>query len=195
MRTLEIPLPPVTLTQTAATAIGRAMDRGETREQRAGKSSFAIYREGSTTREIRLTVLLVIVARRWRSLLDEQLRQIGQSAARMEALAAILNSPWPSAQVDIARRLRIEGPTMTRMLDSLEADGLVERLPDPDDRRTKQLRLTAEGEAVLEDIFTIADKLRERLLDGVTGERVDELNAILGSLSDRLDAGLPERNG
>lgn len=171
------------------------MDTGETagsRERRASKSSFEIYREGGTTRPIRLTVLLVIVARRWRSLLDERLRHIGQSAARMEALAAIVNSPWPSAQVDIAKRLRIEGPTMTRMLDSLEADGLVERLPDPHDRRTKQLRLTPQGEAVLEDIFAIADTLRERLLEGVPVETIDELNTFLGMLTDRLDAGLPE---
>lgn len=170
------------------------MDRGDTassRKQRAGKSSFDIYRDGGTTQPIRLTVQLVIVARRWRSLLDEHLRQIGQSAARMEALAAIINSPWPSAQVDIAKRLRIEGPTMTRMLDTLEADGLVERLPDPGDRRTKQLRLTPQGEAVLEEIFAIADELRERLLDGLSDQTIDELNGILATLSGRLDAGLP----
>ena len=171
------------------------MDRGDTagfREHDTARSSFDIYREGGTTRQIRLTVLLVIVARRWRSLLDERLRQIGQSAARMEALAAIINSPWPSAQVDIARRLRIEGPTMTRMLDALEADGLVERLPDPGDRRTKQLRVTEQGEAALREIFAIADELRDRLLAGVSEEQMDELNAFLGALSDRLDAGLPE---
>jgi MarR family transcriptional regulator for hemolysin len=171
------------------------MDTGETassRKQRAGKSSFEIYSEGGSTPQIRLTILLVIVARRWRSLLDERLRCIGQSAARMEALAAIINSPWPSAQVDIAKRLRIEGPTMTRMLDSLEADGLVERLPDPHDRRTKQLRLTPQGEAALEEIFTITDTLRERLLEGVPAEMMDELNGFLGMLTERLDAGLPE---
>ena len=158
------------------------------------KSNFATYREGGTTRDIRVTVNLVLVARRWRSLLDERLRLIGQSSARMEALAAIINSPSLSAQVDIAKRLRIEGPTMTRMLDTLEADGLVERLPDPSDRRTKQLRLTAEGERVLEEIFGIADDLRERLLDGVPAERMDELNAILVQLTDKLDAGLPPRH-
>ena len=114
------------------------------------KTNFHIYSQGGTTRDIRLTVNLVIVARRWRSLLDERLRAIGQSAARMEAMGAIINSPSLSAQVDIAKRLRIEGPTMTRMLDTLEADGLVERLPDPADRRTKQLRLTAEGERAAE---------------------------------------------
>src|SRR5687768_10152694 len=150
------------------------------------KSNFEIYRSGGTTRDIRLTINLVIVARRWRSLLDERLRLIGQSSARMEALAAIINSPALSAQVDIARRLRIEGPTMTRMLDTLEADGLVERLPDPSDRRTKQLRLTEQGEKVLEDIFAIADELRDRLLDGLPADKVDELNAFLMQLTERL---------
>ena len=156
------------------------------------KSNFATYREGGTTRDIRVTVNLVLVARRWRSLLDERLRLIGQSSARMEALAAIINSPSLSAQVDIAKRLRIEGPTMTRMLDTLEADGLVERLPDPADRRTKQLRVTVEGERVLEEIFGIADDLRDRLLDGVPTGRMDELNELLVMLTERLDAGLPE---
>jgi len=156
------------------------------------RSSFAIYREGGTTRDIRLTVNLVLAARRWRTLLDERLRLIGQSAARMEALAAIINSPWPSAQVDIAKRLRIEGPTMTRMLDTLEANGLVERLPDPTDRRTKQLRLTPEGETALEEIFVIADELRDRLLAGIPAEKVEELNEFFGLLRSRHDPGLPE---
>jgi len=156
------------------------------------KSNFATYREGGTTRDIRVTVNLVLVARRWRSLLDERLRAVGQSSARMEALAAIFNSPSLSAQVDIAKRLRIEGPTMTRMLDTLEADGLVERLPDPGDRRTKQLRLTPAGEKVLEEIFAITDALRERLLEGVEPQRMDELNELLVMLTGRLDAGLPE---
>ena len=160
-------------------------------DEDAAKSNFAIYRAGGTTPDIRLTINLVIVARRWRSLLDERLRLIGQSSARMEALGAIMNSPALSAQVNIAKRLKIEGPTMTRMLDTLEADGLVERLADPSDRRTKQLRLTAEGERVLEEIFTIADELRDRLLDGLPADKIDELNAFLGLLTERLDTGLP----
>jgi MarR family transcriptional regulator, transcriptional regulator for hemolysin len=155
------------------------------------QSSFAIYREGGTTRDIRFTVRLVLAARRWRSLLDERLRQAGQSAARMEALAAIINSPGLPSQIDIAKRLRIEGPTMTRMLDTLEADGLVERLPDPADRRTKLLRLTAEGERALAGIFDIADDLRDRLVEGIAPERIEDLNEFFGMLMGRLDAGLP----
>ena len=159
------------------------------------KSNFDIYRDGGTTRDIRLTVNLVIVARRWRSLLDDRLRMIGQSSARMEALAALINSPSLSAQVDIARRLRIEGPTMTRMLDTLEKEGLVERLADTADRRTKQLRLTEAGEAALAAMFEIADEMRGRLLEGLAPEKVEELNALLSGLSARLDAGLPPPPG
>jgi MarR family transcriptional regulator for hemolysin len=172
----------------------KTVAKGNGRGKAGGrKSSFEIYREGGTTRDIRLTINLVLVARRWRSLLDERLRAIGQSAARMEAMSAIINSPSLSAQVDIAKRLRIEGPTMTRMLDTLENDGLVERLPDPADRRTKQLRLTAAGEAALEEIFKIADELRDRLIEGVPAAKIDELNAFLGTLTERLDEGLPPK--
>ena len=143
------------------------------------------------TPETQLTILLVLVARKWRSLLDEKLRPTGQSSARMEALSAILNSPDGSAQVDIARRLRIEGPTLTRMLDALEKDGLVERKPAPGDRRTKRLRVTAEGEATLADIFAVAEVFRGRLLDGVSAETLAEVTGFLAGLLERLDSGLP----
>lgn len=162
------------------------------RQARSDRSSFEIYSQGGTTDDIRLSVSLVLAARRWRSMLDEHLRTIGQSAARMEAMGAIMNSPSLSAQVDIAKRLRIEGPTMTRMLDTLEKDGLVERLPDPTDRRTKQLRLTPEGVRVLEHIFEIADSLRDRLFDGFSAEEINLHNDFLVKMLGRLDAGLPE---
>ena len=164
---------------------------GKAPRKRRGESSYAIYRTGSTTPEIRFTVQLVLAARRWRSLLDEHLRQIQQSSARMEAMSAILNSPPLSAQVDIAKRLRIEGPTLTRMLDTLEKDGLVERMPDPADRRTNKLRLTPAGERALEEIFEIVDVLRARLLDGVSPEMIEQGNEILAGLMGKLDAGLP----
>ena len=83
------------------------------------------------------------------------------------------------AQAPIEHRLRDEQDT-------------VERLPDQADRRTKQLRLTPEGEKVLEEIFAIADESRNRLLEGVAPEAMDELNTFLVMLTDRLDAGLPE---
>jgi MarR family transcriptional regulator for hemolysin len=158
-------------------------------------SSFEIYRAKGTTPEIRLTVSMVLAARRWRALLDERLRPIGQSSARMEALSAILNAPEPSSQIDIAKRLRIEGPTMTRMIDSLAEDGLVERRPAPGDRRTKHLALTPAGEDVLKAIFEIADPMRKRLLEGIPIGHIEQLTQDFAQMLAKLDQGLPDPAG
>jgi len=166
--------------------------RSNVKGKRKATNSFKLYRQGRTTPQIRLTIFLVLIARRWRSLLDERLRPIDQSSARMEALSAILNLPPLRAQVEIAKRLRIEGPTITRMLDVLEKDKLVSRLPDPKDRRTNLLELTPEGIDALQDIFEITDTLRARLLDGFSDEQIATINEFFEVLMARLDAGLPD---
>jgi DNA-binding MarR family transcriptional regulator len=61
---------------------------------------------------------------------------------------------------DLSDVLRLHKSTMSRNLATLEALGLIERIPDPDDSRARQVRLTAEGEAALERSF---EGRRERL--------------------------------
>ncbi len=147
-------------------------------------------REGYPQPELRFTISIVRTGRVWRSIVDEQLRQIGHSASRMEVMATIFYSPPYTTQIQIAKRVGIEGPTLTRTLDMLEADGLVERLPDPADRRNKHLRLTEDGVDALNDIFEITQKIRTRLLEGIPAEDLDKANKLLLLLQERLDAGL-----
>jgi MarR family transcriptional regulator for hemolysin len=142
--------------------------------------------------KFRLTVQIVLAARRWRSILDEKLRMIGTSAARMEALSTIDRAPWLSAQVEIANRMGIEKPTLTRMLDMLEAETLVERLPDPWDRRAKLIRLTSQGEETLDAASQVASGLRQVLLDEFDEEELIHMNRFLERLLTRLDRGTLE---
>lgn len=151
-------------------------------------ASARLTEEARLSPRMRLTVQLVLIARRWRSLLDDRLRLIGQSSARMEALWAIAYTPPQSPQIEIARRIGIEGATLTRMLDTLEAEGLVERVPDPSDRRSKHIRITDEGKAVLEEIVAIADELRTTLVKGIAGSAIDEANDFLAEILGRLEA-------
>jgi MarR family transcriptional regulator for hemolysin len=139
--------------------------------------------------KFRLTVQIVLGARRWRSMLDEKLRMIGTSAARMEALSTIDRAPWLSAQVEIANRMGIEKPTLTRMLDMLEAESLVERLPDPWDRRAKLIRLTSQGEATLDSASQVANELRRVMLEEFDEEELVQMNGFLERLLARLDKG------
>ncbi len=148
-------------------------------------------RESYPTPELRFTVQLVLAGRMWRSLLDEKLRQLGHSASRMEVMAAILYSPPLTTQIQIAKRVGIEGPTLTRTLDMLEADGFVERLPDPADRRNKHLRLTDAGIDALNEIFSITVEMRSRLLEGLPKETVSQCTELLAELLYRISERTP----
>lgn len=149
----------------------------------------------SAAPKLLLTIQMILIARRWRSLLDERLRPLGQSSARMETMSAIAHAPRIGQQIELAKRLGVEGATITRMLDSLEAEGLVERLADPSDRRAKHIKLTKKGQTALAEITAIAEQLRTHLLEGITPSEIDEANEFLMRLLDRLDGSFPPTNG
>lgn len=139
-----------------------------------------------------LTIRIVMAGRRWRSLIDEHLRGRGHSASRMEAMASIAYSPAATTQIQVAKRIGIEGPTLTRTLDMLEADGLVERLADPNDRRNKHMRLTKAGHEALAEMFSITQQLRGRLLEGISGAEIADTDRFLELLIDRIESGICE---
>jgi len=93
----------------------------------------------------------------------------------MEALSTIQQFPNATAQIELARRIGIEGPTFTRMLAALESEGLIERIPDPSDRRAKLLKLTPAGTEALHDIMTVSGTLRDEVLCDLSE---DELRAV-----------------
>lgn len=142
--------------------------------------------------ELSLTIRIVMAGRRWRSLIDEHLRSQGHSASRMEAMASIAYAPAATTQIQVAKRIGIEGPTLTRTLDLLEADGLVERLPDPNDRRNKHMKLTQAGLEALAEMFQITRRLRLKLLEGVPQSDIEATDRFLSQLVDRVEAGLAE---
>lgn len=150
-------------------------------------SSFEKYREGGTTNSIRTLIEMVLVVRQFRNKLDERLRDIDQSCARMETLSAILNMRGPKSQSDVAKRLRVEGATVTRMVDILSNEGLVERTGHPTDRRVNLLSISPKGEAALEKIFDAYDDLRYHVLDGLSADDIDTLHRILGHMMAQLE--------
>lgn len=77
------------------------------------------------------------------------------------------------SQLALAQHLGVDRTVMTYLLDSLAEAGLVERRPDPADRRARRIVATAHGRALL-------DKLGERLR-----EAEDQVLAGLGEAEDR----------
>lgn len=140
-------------------------------------------------REYGFTYRTILFARRYRALLDEQLRPLGYGTARMEALSTIDRAHEPSAQIAIAKRIGIEGPTLTRMLDTLEAEGLVIRRADPTDRRTKLIELTEAGKRALNEIMAVAHNFRKTILKDLSDAELEAVNKVTDKLLNMLSEG------
>ena len=147
-------------------------------------------KEGYPQPELALTIAIVLAGRRWRALIDEHLRERGQSASRMEVMSSIAYAPKGATQIQIAKRIGIEGPTLTRTLDMLEADGLVERVADPTDRRNKHMKITPAGYEELGAMLDLCAKYRSRLLEGIPQKDIHAGLDFLTELLTRIEGGL-----
>ena len=94
----------------------------------------------------------------------------------------------PESQLDLARAVGIEGPTLTRHLDGLEEDGLVERRRDVDDRRTVRVEATEAGRRLHAELLQAVIEFNERLTAGVGEQELAQLGSLLGRLVGNLDS-------
>ena len=84
----------------------------------------------------------------------EELRPLGLSPSAFNVLMALHNSDGHTLEpCQLAQRLLISRPSVTGLLDTLQAKGLVTRQPHADDRRRILVELTDEGRCVLESHF------------------------------------------
>ncbi|UQA95544.1 MarR family winged helix-turn-helix transcriptional regulator [Streptomyces halobius] len=91
------------------------------------------------------------------------------TGAQARVLSLLCVEPLPMRRV--AQRLRCEPSNITGIVDRLESRGLVERRPDPADRRVKLAAPTAEGERTAERLRTSLDFAREPLGQLTVAER------------------------
>ncbi|MDX1756057.1 MAG: transcriptional regulator SlyA [Marinobacter sp.] len=112
------------------------------------------------------------VTRRWRKLLDERLKDLGVTQARWTTMVYLQKGGEGLTQRELASLMAIENPTLVRLLDSLEEQGLIERRPCQNDRRARRLFLTESGERFMDDLTSRAQELREEMLAGISDEEV-----------------------
>jgi DNA-binding MarR family transcriptional regulator len=113
------------------------------------------------------------------SLLDRVFEQVGLSLAQVKALGIIRHLGGTGAQMRIiAMACHVTPRTTTGVVDGLEAAGLVERVPDPTDRRAVIARLTPEGERRHDAAIALQVRESERLLAGFEDEERDQLRHL-----------------
>jgi MarR family transcriptional regulator for hemolysin len=115
------------------------------------------------------------------------LAEAGGSLPIWLILTALRREQWRT-QLELARSLGIEGPTLTRHLDGMERAGLVQRRRDPDDRRAVQVELTDGGRALHGRLRANVIRFDEQLRAGLGADEIDQLRATLARLEHNVGA-------
>jgi DNA-binding MarR family transcriptional regulator len=121
-----------------------------------------------------LSSLGYAIARRFRTTLEPS----GLEPREFALLRAVAPIEGASQQA-IGERLRIPASRMVAFVDALEERGLLERRPNPDDRRVRALYLTDDGRKLLASAFALASELERDLCAQLSdGEREQLLDAL-----------------
>ncbi len=89
-------------------------------------------------------------------------------------------------QLELARAVGIEGPTLTRHLDGLEENGVVRRVRDGGDRRAVRVELTDEGERLFQTLRQAVIAFNRALTDGVADDELERLRTALARLEQNV---------
>ncbi|HVC76647.1 MAG TPA: MarR family transcriptional regulator [Candidatus Micrarchaeaceae archaeon] len=119
--------------------------------------------------------------------MDRWLERHGLSESRMGVLWRLRDKDSITLG-DLAQELDVSPRNITGLIDHLEADGFVERLPDPEDRRAIRVRLAAPGKQKLSDIKTEMGGQQHGLVANFTNDELQQLRHLCLKLARNLTA-------
>jgi DNA-binding MarR family transcriptional regulator len=134
---------------------------------------------------------LVRTGERLLACIDRALLHHRLSRAGREALAVLDGAGQPLSPTAIAERLIVTTASVTSLLDTLERRGLVERQPDPTDRRRLLIVITQDGKAIVDQFLPEVVALQTAAMATLTEaqrRQLVELLATLGANLATLDA-------
>ncbi|MBS0419245.1 MAG: MarR family transcriptional regulator [Proteobacteria bacterium] len=129
--------------------------------------------------------LLKEVSRRYVQRFEVRAREISLNLAQAKALVRLEKNQGVS-QARLAELAEVDPMTMVRILDRMEAEGLLERRPDPADRRARCLYLTPKARPILSEIWRLSDEIRAELFAGVSKAERDQFMTVLERLYDNI---------
>jgi MarR family transcriptional regulator for hemolysin len=143
------------------------------------------------SREIAISV--IDVARMLKTYADQRARQFGISRAQWTVLMR-LDRFEGLKQSELAEVLDLAPISLTRLLDRLAENGLIERRPDPNDRRANRLYLTPAARPLLKQLSELGEDMMATVLDKIDEPARAHLLRDLDTIKDSLRAAIA-RNG
>lgn len=108
---------------------------------------------------------------------------LGVSVSQLALLFAVRDAA-PHRPRDLAAIMEVDPAAVTRLVDRLEAAGLVTRVADPEDGRSRRVKITAAGSAVRERGAQLVARANRRLAAPFTAEELDVVARFLEHVID-----------
>lgn len=100
--------------------------------------------------------------------------------SQFKILMVLYHAPAGSVrQIDIENKFAMTNPTVTGLVQKLEAKDLVKRMPHPEDKRSKVLVLTDRAIAMKEELLALADDLERQMTQNLNHDECEQLAALL----------------
>ena len=129
------------------------------------------------------------VARMLKTYADQLARQFGISRAQWSVLVRLDRSEGLK-QSELAEMLDLQPISLTRLLDRLAENGLIERRDDPNDRRANRLYLTPAARPLLERLEGLGKAMMATVLEGLDTKANERLLGELALIKDNLRAAI-----
>ncbi len=141
----------------------------------------------SVQREI--AFMIMEVARLLKTYADQRARQYGMTRAQWAVLFRLDRSEGLK-QSELAELLDLQPITLTRLLDRLSDNGLIERRADPNDRRANRLFLTPAARPLLERLTVLGEDMMGTVLAGLDAKTSERMLRDLGLVKENLRAAI-----
>jgi MarR family transcriptional regulator for hemolysin len=138
-------------------------------------------------REFAFTIM--DVARLLKTYADQRARQFGISRAQWAVLIRI-DRHEGLKQSELADMLDLQPISLTRLLDRLADNGLIERRADPNDRRANRLYLKPAAKPLLDRLADLGSDMMEIVLEGLSQAAIERTLRELGVVKDNLRAAI-----
>jgi MarR family transcriptional regulator for hemolysin len=138
-------------------------------------------------REVAFTIM--DVARLLKTFADQQARQYGMTRAQWAVLVRLDRSEGLK-QSELAELLDLQPISLTRLLDRLAENKLIERRADPNDRRANRLFLTPAARPLLERLSELGTDMMSTVLEGLDAKTIERMLRDLGLVKGNLRAAI-----
>lgn len=135
------------------------------------------------------------VHRLWRQAITHAISPLELTESRWAVMAHLDHLGEGCSQHALAHELEIEMPSLTRTLNQLEQQALVERRPAPNDRRTHTLWFTEQGHQVMADLEQHIQAVRADIYGNLTEDQLSELAHIVCAMEANLHHYLEYQRG